>query len=279
MFQIGEFSRIARISTRMLRHYDEIGLFKPQHIDAVTGYRYYSASQLPQLNRILAFKDLGLTLDQIMRLLDADISAEEIHGMLTLKKAQIEQNLREEITRVRSIEERLWEIESEGVLSDEAVVLKSIPEQYFLSIRQVVPTVQDGFKLIYEIHHLLPQRADANLLGNFAVIFHTPDFTMEDLDVEMGFLMEQSYVDSFNLPDGRQLTRRSVPAVESMATLARIGIYNNSVGHYGALGTWIEKHNYQIVGAGWEVFLQVFQPGKEDDAVLEIRIPVMHEKI
>lgn len=274
MFLIGEFSRIARVSTRQLRHYDEIGLFTPVKIDAETGYRYYSADQLPKLNRILALKDLGLSLDQITRLLDEDISAEEMHGMLTLRKAQIEQTLRDELERVRSIEERIWQIETEGVLGDEDVVLKSIPQQKFLSVRQMIPTVREGFALMYDIHRLLPQRAGRSILGNFGIIFHSEGFTMEDIDVEMGFLLEQPFLDRFKLSDGREMTVRTVPAVETMATLARVGIYNDSVGHYGALGTWIQKHDYQIDGAGWEVFIQPFQPGMEDKAVVEIQIPV-----
>src|SRR5581483_10239178 len=59
MFRIGEFSKIARVSGRLLRYYDEIGLLSPQSIDPETGYRYYSARQLPRLNRILVLKELG----------------------------------------------------------------------------------------------------------------------------------------------------------------------------------------------------------------------------
>jgi DNA-binding transcriptional MerR regulator len=280
MFQIGEFSRIARISTRQLRHYDDLGLFKPSRIDTETGYRYYSASQLPQLNRILALKDLGLTLDQIAHLLTNDLSPEELYGMLTLKKAQIEQTLNDELTRVRNIEERIWQIETEGVLSDEDVVLKSFPEQKFLSIRQVMPTIRDGFRRMYELHRLLPQRAGRSLFGNFGLIFHSEGFETKDLDVEMGFLMkeEQDVLGTLRLADGQRMTTRTIPAVETMATLARVGIYNDSVGHYGALGTWIERHDYDIAGPGWEVFLQPFIPGQEHEAVIEIQIPVKPHK-
>ena len=274
MYQIGEFSTIARVSTTQLRHYDRLGLFQPVHTDPVTGYRYYSATQLPRLNRILALKDLGMSLDQIARLLDDDISAEEIHGMLTLKKTQIEQMLWEELNRVRSIEERLWEIETEGVLSDDDVVLKSIPEQQYLSIREVVPSVEAGFKLMYEIQRLLPQRAGRSILGNFGLIFHSEGFATEDIDVEMGFLMQQPFFDTVRLSADRVLTVRTIPAVETMATLVRVGIYNDSVGHYGALGTWIERRDFQLAGPGWEVFIQPFEPGKEDEAVMEIRLPV-----
>ena len=82
MFLIGEFARIGQVSTAQLRRYDRMGLLQPQKVDSMTGYRYYSATQLPQLNRILALKELGLTLEQIGRALNENISSEELRGML-----------------------------------------------------------------------------------------------------------------------------------------------------------------------------------------------------
>src|SRR5215813_6701695 len=112
MFTVGEFSQLAQVSKRLLRYYDEIGLLKPVRIDKFTGYRYYSAEQLPPLNRILALKELGLSLDQIRRMLSDKVSADEIQGMLLLKKAEAEQQLQEEQQRIRSIESRLHFIRS-----------------------------------------------------------------------------------------------------------------------------------------------------------------------
>ena len=81
MFRIGEFSKIAQVSGSQLRYYDEICLLKPARIDEWTGYRYYSAEQLPDLNRILALKELGLTLEQIQRMLADEVSVDELRGM------------------------------------------------------------------------------------------------------------------------------------------------------------------------------------------------------
>ena len=75
MYSIGEYARIAQVSKRLLRYYDEISLFQPAKIAPGSGHRYYSASQLPELNRILALKDLGLSLNQIQRFVRDDISA------------------------------------------------------------------------------------------------------------------------------------------------------------------------------------------------------------
>ena len=52
MLKIGEFSKLSRVSVRMLRHYDEIGLLKPAEIDRFTDYRYYREDQLS--GRLLA---------------------------------------------------------------------------------------------------------------------------------------------------------------------------------------------------------------------------------
>jgi len=49
MFSIGEFSHITRVTPRQLRHYEELGLFRPERIDPETGYRFYSALQLPRV--------------------------------------------------------------------------------------------------------------------------------------------------------------------------------------------------------------------------------------
>lgn len=100
MFRIGEFSKIAQVSGRLLRYYEEIGLLIPEYTDPQTGYRFYSAKQLPRLNRILVLKELGLSLEQIARLVGRDTSAEEIRGMLKLRKAQIEQTVQEELARL-----------------------------------------------------------------------------------------------------------------------------------------------------------------------------------
>ena len=54
MLKIGEFSKLSRVSVRMLRHYDDIGLLTPAYIDHFTDYRYYSESQLPTVSRITA---------------------------------------------------------------------------------------------------------------------------------------------------------------------------------------------------------------------------------
>ena len=276
MFSIGEFSRIARVTPRQLRHYEELDLFKPERIDPETGYRFYSALQLPRLNRILALKELGLSLTQILRLLDANISADEIRGMLTMRKAQIEQTLRDELERVRSIEARLGQIEEQGELFDD-VVLKAMPERTFLSIRHIVPSKEEGFALMAEMHRTLPRLAGKSASGQFALRFPSDSFETENIDVEIGLLLDGEVQETILLSDNRAMTVHTLPPIETMVTIICVGIANHER-CYGRLGTWIEQHHFQLAGPGWEVFIEPFQPAKLDQIVIEIQLPVTRSR-
>src|ERR1700720_1207341 len=113
MFKIGEFSKLVQVTVPTLRYYDQVGLLKPVHVDRFTSYRYYSASQLPRLNRILALKDLGFSLEQIAQTLDEGVSPEQLRGMLRLKRAELRQHIADEQARLARVEARLNDIDKE----------------------------------------------------------------------------------------------------------------------------------------------------------------------
>ncbi|MBA2679185.1 MAG: MerR family transcriptional regulator [Ktedonobacteraceae bacterium] len=82
MLRISDFARIGQVSMSALRYYDEIGLLSPVHVDEETSYRYYELDQLSRLHRILALKEVGFELAQIIQILDQEISPETIHTNL-----------------------------------------------------------------------------------------------------------------------------------------------------------------------------------------------------
>jgi DNA-binding transcriptional MerR regulator len=126
MFSIGEFARLGGVSVRTLRHYDEIGLLPPATVDPDTGYRGYSARQLTQLNRILALKELGLSLTQARRLLDG-VTVEELSGMLILRRAQLEHELDQHQNQLLGVEARLRSIAREDAMPADDIMAKTIP--------------------------------------------------------------------------------------------------------------------------------------------------------
>lgn len=96
MFRIGEFSQLGRVSIRMLRHYDELGLLVPAQVDQFTSYRYYTLEQLPRLYTILALRDLGLSLDQISQLIKDELESDQLRELLIKKRDEVQRTLKEE---------------------------------------------------------------------------------------------------------------------------------------------------------------------------------------
>ncbi|MEK4357588.1 helix-turn-helix domain-containing protein [Paenibacillus sp. FSL M7-1455] len=97
MFKISEFSKLSQVPAKTLRFYDQLELLKPAYTDPQSGYRYYTSDQLLVLHRILVFKDLGFTLEQIRQLLHDDVSPDEMRGMFRLKKAEVQSLIQSEI--------------------------------------------------------------------------------------------------------------------------------------------------------------------------------------
>jgi DNA-binding transcriptional MerR regulator len=274
MFRIGEFSRIARVSGRLLRYYDSIGLLSPQRTDPATGYRYYSAGQLARLNRILALKDLGLSLEQVARMIDGNISTDEIRGMLMLKKAALERTLSEEAVRLRHIESRLQQIDEQGSLRDYDVVVKSAARQAYLSMRRTYPRIDDAVAMVRDVSRTAAARIPESIRGALIVVAHS-DFDDEDLDLEIGFGLKDKTVRPFALQGGIAMTVSELPAVETLATLVRSGPLHQSHIAFGALGVWMEANGFQIAGPSRELFLQAPLQGPDgEDVVMEIQFPV-----
>src|ERR1700750_2673030 len=126
MFSIGEFARHGRVSGRMLRHYDAIGLIRPPCVEELTGCRLYEASQLDELNRVIALKDLGFTLQQVQAILEEKVSAAELRGMLRLRRAEIRATIDAETTRLRRVEARVIAIEDGPRVPADGVVIKRL---------------------------------------------------------------------------------------------------------------------------------------------------------
>lgn len=274
MFKIGEFSQIAQVSDNLLRHYDAIDLFKPMHVDEWTGYRYYSASQLPQLNRILALKDLGLSLEEARQVLEDDISAGEMRQILTTQKHQSEQMIKAEIMRLHRVEARLRQIESVGNLKNLEIIIKHIPQQYFLAMDYKVRLLDEAPEFVRAVTHKVEDAIGKKSLKHFAAIFHYDGFKTEDVDVEAGIVLEKPTKKQISFTENDTMALRELPEVNQMATLVQHE-KNHIIFHaYAALGQWLELNNYQVCGASRKLYLTTPDKQEEDKALVEIQFPI-----
>lgn len=274
MFRIGEFAQIAQVSGRQLRYYDQLGLLSPIRVDPDTGYRHYSIRQLPRLNRILALKELGLTLEQIATFLENEVSPAELRGMLATRSAQLEQSLQVAQLRLRHIESRIAQIDEIGGIADYDVVVKAVPAAPYLSVRQRCDGMDEAWQLLCEVAESGTRQIRAALRDKLVVVARN-DFEGEQLDLEFGFSLRGPARGDVMLGGDRTLRAGELPAVATMATIARSGPAHESHRAFGTVGAWMEANGYAIAGPCREVFLEPMTgPPRADDVLVEIQFPV-----
>ncbi len=220
MFKIGDFSKLSQVSVKTLRYYDEIDLLKPIEIDRFTGYRYYSASQLSRLNRILLLKDLGLSLEQIRRLLESDLPPDQLRGMLKLRQAEIEHAIEEEETRLARVAVLLNQIEQENtIMSKYDVVIKKVAPVRIASIRDVVANYGAQSELWSELEAYLAQH-NVKPVAPCLTIDYNEGYTERDVDLEVCEVIDAA------LPATERVQVYKLPAVETMACTVHHGPFN-----------------------------------------------------
>jgi DNA-binding transcriptional MerR regulator len=274
MFKIGDFSKLSQVSVKTLRFYDELGLLKPVEVDRFTGYRYYSAGQLPRLNRILVYKELGFSLEQIKQLLDDKLPTEQIRGMLRLRQAEIQQLVQAEQARLTLIETRLRQIEQENTMATNEVVIKEVPAQLVAGLKGVVPSWAEAeafFAPFFAKGTEYVAQHGNKFAGPTQAIY--PDTEYHDHDISV----EAVYPISEPIPASDEIQVYELPAVKNMACIIHIGLYTEVSKTYEAMMKWLEANNYRIVGPSREVYLEYDPNGDPSKYVTEIQFPV--EKI
>lgn len=278
MFKIGEFSKLAQVPIATLRYYDQVGLLKPIEVDRFSGYRYYSASQLPRLHRILALKGLGFTLEQISEALEDGLTPEQMRGMLRLRHAQISQQIAEMQDHLLDVEIRLQQIEREAQISTYDVMLKQVEPQLVASVRAILPDHGAVGTLYSEVYEAIGTHVAEALGphpgegGQTLVIWYDTEFKEHDVDGAAAFFLR------CRVPENGRMQVHELPAATVAATIHH-GTYETIGDAHEAVLKWIEANGYQIAGPDREINLYNKPPIRRDDPtyVTEIQYPV--EKI
>ena len=268
MLKISEFGRLANVAVKTLRYYDELGLITPARVDPVTGYRYYSAEQLPRLHRLLALKELGFTLDQAGRVLNDGVTLEQLRGMLILKRAETEGRLREERDRLARIEQRLRDIEQEDQLPEYEVILKTQQPMLVAACRVRVPTnnmVPAVLGEAYDATYGHIKAEGARALDPCLALWHTPADTYEDEDTEAVVPIDRAIAGSdrvqvYELDGG------------TFASAVHRGKFEDFTKLHPAVLRWIDANGYEITGPSREVYIRIDRAGS--DSVVEVQYPV-----
>ncbi|MEV7010395.1 MerR family transcriptional regulator [Streptosporangium sp. NPDC051022] len=253
MFSIGDFAQLGRVSVRMLRHYDALGLLRPAHVDPASGYRFYQAAQLSRLNRVIALKDLGFTLQQVRSILDEKVTVAELQGMVRLRRAELEERIAADTARLLRVEARLRTIEREGHMAIEEVVVKRISPVRLAELSAVAASYdsQDITPVIRPLYdELFPRLERAGVAPAGYGIAHYEPVEDGSVVVHAGVEVtaEASRSHDFQIVD--------LSAIETAATIVHRGAMDGVESTYQVLAHWVEEHGYRSLGLAREVTLE-----------------------
>jgi DNA-binding transcriptional MerR regulator/effector-binding domain-containing protein len=271
VFSIGEFARLGMVSIRTLRHYDEIGLLPPAKVDPQTGYRGYTAEQLRVLNRIVALKELGLSLAQARQLLDG-ISLDELRGMLMLRRAQLEQELEEHKAKLSGVEARLRYIEREGAMPAGDIVVKKIPAMGVVAIARPAPAFgpENIVPVVNQSRVQFDQLEIPSLVkvaGPFMLFYEHDHFN----DVTVYLALPVSEPPAELPPPARYMV---LPEIEAAATVRNGPAASIFPMVYHDLIGWAGEHGYEAHGPGREIWIhEIDDVADVDQQVFEVQLP------
>jgi len=239
MLRIGDFAKLARVSVKALRLYDEAGLLAPAFVDRATGYRYYEAGQLETLGRILLLKDLGFELKQIVGLLSA---SQALDAALEARSQALAAQIAEDQWRLKRLEAFRQALAANP--EPPAVRVRAIEPQHALTSRE---RVRNGDGRVTELFETL--EAEAARIGARADV--SPFLLLHDLEdeaqpeVEVCVPVKQ---------DVRLPTVRLVEGASRAGTVVFQGGYEQTPALFARLADWVGASGSAIAGPLREVY-------------------------
>jgi len=266
MYSIGEFSKINRVTPKTLRHYDRIGLLKPERVDDWTGYRYYSGQQLPQISRILKLKSLGFSLEQIRIILHG---SGQISKLLLKQEECLKEQLHKTETQIEKLREYLQQIEGEKHMNTQ-VIIKELPEVVVASMRTIVPSYDTYFDIVPKMGEYMQSVGAVCREPEYCfTIYHDGEYRESDIDVEI--------CEAVTAPcrESAKVKFKTIAAVPQAVCLQHRGPYETLRETYNQLFNWIEQNGYAPVDNPRESYIDGIW-NKEDPAdwLTEVQVPV-----
>ena len=264
MLKIGDFSKLSRISVRMLRHYDEIGLLRPVHVDRFTDYRYYDERQLPTVGRITALKDMGFRLAEISRILEIYDDRDALDGYLAARQKELEALAEDTAQRLRLIETARTRLRKDEIMTYN-VTLKTLPERYCATVRMTIPRYEDEGMvwgvLCSETDHMPLVPADPCYC---AVEFLDNEFKEKDVEIMASKTVKGTY------PDTEHVKFQTLPAV-TYAGCTFKGGYDQINDVVAAVSAWIDANGYDYAGPIFDIYhVSPHETKNPDEFVTEV---------
>ncbi|MFZ2539684.1 MAG: MerR family transcriptional regulator [Oscillospiraceae bacterium] len=269
MLKIGDFSKLSRVSIRMLRHYNDIGLLIPESVDEFNGYRHYSETQLPTANRIEALKNMGFSLGVITKMLKEYSDTELLKNYLQLKYEEIKEQAENTSRQLILLETTINRLGKDENMMKHNVTLKIMPQRTVASVRKIIPAYDmEGMLWGQLMGETASQNIqDADPCYAFA-IFHDREYKEKDVDVEVQKSVKGNYKDTENVVF-KTVAPTQIASATYKGSYEQIGEVNEAVAN------WVVDNNYEFDGAMFNIYhVSPHETKNPEEWVTEVCYPV-----
>ena len=266
VYGIGTVARLAQVSVRTLRHYDELGLLEPAHVDPRTGYRSYEPEQLHRLHRILALRDLGVPLAEIRELLEDEVSVEQLRGILRLRRAESHTRLLAQEQQLARVEARLAQLEEDPV-SDYEVIVKRLDPVRMIALTEDLADqseIGEACGRLYPRLHGALERDGVPFTGMSYAVYEDTGDAERPMRLTVGLPVPAEIGVS-----GGGIATVDLPAEERAATVVVRGDPSAFHAAFTAMHEWVARTGEQSTRFDREVYLDC--DGPRDTWVTELQ--------
>ncbi len=266
MLKIGEFSKISRVSIRMLRHYDDIGLLKPAKIDSLTGYRYYQEEQLFIMGRITSLKDMGFSLADIARILEIYDDKEKLDKCLLDRRKELEKDYKETEYKLMLLDTARKRLRKEQNMSFD-VTVKTIEERYAATVQMIIPRYEDegmAWDMMKEIKD--PSIFSQNCIAGCD--FLDNEYKEENVEIMAWMTVKGKHEDT------KHVKFKTLPAVKIASCIVK-GSYAQMNDAYATLISWVNSNGYSVSGPMFNIYhVSPAMTSNPDEYVTEVCFPI-----
>lgn len=267
MYTIGQFSKICKVTTKALRHYEKIGLLIPYQIDRGNQYRYYSADQVSLVKNISFMKELGIPLSKAQQMIDKLAEPYEMKAILEEHKKFLLKEL--DLCSSRLLKLTRWQKALEvNEMSDQKIYdvrLRNVQEMLVRSTRRKLTAFpQDLPPLIRALLEEIQSLGEAPA-GPPMILYYDEEFNPEEVDIEVTWPVINEVV-----------ATKKLQKVEAAACI-HVGPYNELENAYEAIFSWINQNGYKAVYPVREISYNDPAITPPEQLVTEIVVPVIRD--
>ncbi|NMM62475.1 MerR family transcriptional regulator [Clostridium sp. P21] len=272
MYTIGQFSKIGKISTKMLRHYDKIGLIKPSFVNPENQYRYYEKYQVKDILRINKLKIYKFSLDEIKQIIE-DKSNETLKKLLQKQINYITNEIEHNNSILLELKTSVENLKKgDDIMASKRnfeISVNNLEDKLVLSLRDIIP-MDNISSLIGKVFQNI-YRNNLEVCGNIMTVYYDEDFDESNADIEVCIPVDREF------QTGTIIKTRILKGGLHAHT-AFVGSYNEIGEAYAELTDWIEKNHYEIIGAPYDKYIK----GPEakcnpNEFITEVYFPIKHK--